>query len=236
MNEMKIFKFESFEVRVANLDGTTWFIARDVSNTLGYSQLGHALRLVDSDDKLLITNKNPLAGFLNFPIPDRGMYVINESGVYSMVFNSERQDAKKFKKWVTSEVLPSIRKTGKYEVNPFSSPEDLMVGQAKLMLQVCESLAGLQKKVLGLESSQQAINQRLDEALPRDQYITIMGLCAKYHLRMTTEEKRLLGMEASSCCRKRGLMIDSVPDKRYGTVNVYPEFILCELLNLEVLQ
>lgn len=118
-SEMIEFRFDDVSIRTFESDGVVWFIARDVSDVLGYSQLGHALRLVDDEDKLLITNKNPLSGLFNFDIPDRGMYVINESGVYSMILNSRRDDAKRFKKWVTSEVLPAIRKTGKYEGNPF---------------------------------------------------------------------------------------------------------------------
>ena len=90
---LQIFEFESQTVRTVEIDGVVWFVAKDVSNVLGYSQLGHALRLVDGDDKLLITNKNPVCGF---NIPDRGMYLINESGMYNMVLYSRREDAKRF--------------------------------------------------------------------------------------------------------------------------------------------
>ena len=227
---MLVFQFKTNSIRMFEAESIVWFIARDVSDVLGYSQLGHALRLVDDEDKLLITNKNPLSGLFDFDIPDRGIYVINESGVYSMVLNSRRDDAKKFKKWVTSEVLPSIRKTGKYEANPFSSPEDLMVGQAKLMLQVCESLATIQKKMLKLETSQQQMQDRMDGALPRDGYLTILGFCAKHNLKMTTEDKRLLGVEAAKACKSQKLFVDEVPDKRFGKVNAYPEVVLLDLV------
>lgn len=87
-SELQVFNFENVEIRTIMLEDGIWFVAKDVSNVLGYSQLGHALRLVDDDDKLLITNKNPLSGL---EIPDRGIYLINESGLYSMILNSRRE-------------------------------------------------------------------------------------------------------------------------------------------------
>lgn len=106
-------------------------------------------------------------------------------------------------------------------IQQFTSPEDLMVGQAKLMLQVCESLAGLQKKVLKLES-------RVDEALPREGYMTILAFCAKHKVLMTTGERLEFGKLVSKYCREHDIFVDKVPDKRYGSVNAYPEDVLLE--------
>lgn len=181
------------------------------------------MRLVDIDDKLLITNKNPVNGL---EIPDRGIYLINESGMYSMVLNSRREDSKQFKKWVTSEVLPSIRRTGQYQVTQFGSPEDLMVGQAKLMLQVCESLSVITKRVTSLED-------RVNEALPKNGYLTIKGFCSKYKIQLTIKDRQAFGLEAANLCKKRNLFIDRVPDHNYGTVGAYPEEILLELCEVE---
>lgn len=106
-------------------------------------------------------------------------------------------------------------------IQQFTSPEDLMVGQARLMLQVCESLAGLQKKVLKLES-------RVDEALPREGYMTILAFCAKHKVLMTTGERLEFGKLVSKYCREHDIFVDKVPDKRYGSVNAYPEDVLLE--------
>lgn len=107
---------------------------------------------------------------------------------------------------------------------------------AQMFVLVAQQFLEYERRLLGMETKQQELEHRLDEALPRDQYITILGLCTKYHLQMTTEDKRLLGIEAGKYCRQHNLMIDQVPDKRYGTVNAYPEFVLCELLELESLK
>ena len=87
-------------------------------------------------------------------------------------------------------------------------------------------------RMLKVESSQKLLEERVNEALPKDYYLTVMGFCSKHKLRMTTEAKRLLGVDASRLCKQRNLMIDRVPDKRYGSVNAYPEDVLCELCEL----
>lgn len=223
---LQVFQFENSSIRTVELEGVIWFVASEVSDILGYSRTADSLRLVDTDDKLLITNKNADSALSVFEIPDRGLYLINESGMYSMVLNSRREDSKRFKKWVTSEVLPSIRRTGQYQVPQFGSPEDLMVGQAKLMLQVCESLSVITKRVTSLED-------RVNEALPKNGYLTIKGFCSKYKIQLTIKDRQAFGLEAANLCKKRNLFIDRVPDHNYGTVGAYPEEILLELCEVE---
>jgi len=138
--EMQVFQFETSSIRTVELEGVVWFVAGELSDILGYSRTADSLRLVDDDDKLLITNKNAHSAFSGFDIPDRGMYLVNESGMYSMVLNSRREESKRFKKWVTSEVLPSIRKTGQYQI-PVQQPlqltqHDLATRQLKNELEV----------------------------------------------------------------------------------------------------
>lgn len=228
-NNIQVFQFETSFIRAFEAD-VVWFIARDVSDVLGYSQLGHALRLVGDEDKLLITNKNPLSGLFDFDIPDRGMYVINESGVYSMVLNSRRDDAKKFKKWVTSEVLPTIRKTGKYEITSFNKQP---VTSGQMFMEVAKQFLEFEKRLFAIESSQQQMQDRIDEVLPRDGYTTILGFCVKHNLRLTTEDKRLLGIEAAKICKLQNLFVDEIPDKRFGKVNSYPECVLLDLVEFQ---
>ncbi|GAP05101.1 Bro-N domain-containing protein, partial [Fructobacillus tropaeoli] len=106
-NEVKAFNFESNEVRTVLIDNEAWFVGKDVAETLGYSQTAKAIRThVQVDDKGV--------SVLDTPGGKQQMTVINESGVFALIFGSELDSAKRFKKWVTSEVLPSIRKHGAY--------------------------------------------------------------------------------------------------------------------------
>ena len=103
---MKVFKKEDFEIRVIEKDGEPWFIARDVCNALGYADVETALRKLDEDEKLL--RKIHASGQM------RTVSIISESGMYTLIMRSSKPTAKEFRRWVTGEVLPSIRKHGAY--------------------------------------------------------------------------------------------------------------------------
>ena len=109
MQEMRIFENAEFgRVRTAEINGEPYFVGKDVAEILGYANASKALAdHVDDEDKL---NNNSLSS-----LGQRGGWLINESGVYSLIFSSKLPSAKRFKRWVTSEVLPSIRKTGGYD-------------------------------------------------------------------------------------------------------------------------
>ena len=103
--------FDDAELRIIEKDGEVWFVGKDVAEVLGYAKSRNALSThVDEEDK----KDAPIQGY---PGGTQNMTVINESGLYSLVLKSKMPDAKKFKRWVTSEVLPSIRKHGAYMTN-----------------------------------------------------------------------------------------------------------------------
>ena len=112
MNELQMFNNPDFgQVRVVNINGEPWLVGKDVAEALGYSNSRKALiDHVDDDDKG-VTKCNTLGGVQN-------MTISNESGVYALVLSSKLPKAKEFKRWVTSEVLPSIRKHGAYMTKP----------------------------------------------------------------------------------------------------------------------
>lgn len=122
--ELQIFNNSEFgQIRSLVLDDEVWFIGKDITMALGYSNDRKALQdNVDVEDRRLI--QKSLCGTLE--IPNRGVTAINESGLYSLVLRSKLPNAKKFKKWVTSEVLPSIRKTGSYQ-KPLSTQEMMRI-------------------------------------------------------------------------------------------------------------
>lgn len=111
-NKLSVFNHEEFgQVRAMLINDEPWFIGKDVAATLGFKNTKEAIFYhVHPDDKGLIQRSNNLP----LEIPPRGMTIINESGVYSLILGSVLPTAKKFKHWVTSEVLPSIRKHGAY--------------------------------------------------------------------------------------------------------------------------
>ena len=105
MSSLSIFHFDALEVRAVTIDGNPWFVASDVCAALGHSNPSKAVSdHVDDDDK-----SNHSLG-----LPGKQPLVVNESGLYALIFGSQLESAKRFKKWVTSEVLPSIRSTGGY--------------------------------------------------------------------------------------------------------------------------
>ncbi len=110
MTDLQIFNSPEFgAIRTIEKDGEPWFVGKDVAVVLGYGDTDQALRKhIDDEDKL--TRRFDGSG------QNRQMTIINESGLYSLVLSSKLPTAKKFKRWVTSEVIPSIRKTGSYSV------------------------------------------------------------------------------------------------------------------------
>ena len=110
-NQLTVFQNEEFgNITAIEKDGETWFIAKEISEVLEYSLTGNMLKRLDEDEKADIPFWNVSSN------QHRNQVVINESGFYNAVIGSKKLEAKKFKKWVTSEVLPSIRKTGSYSI------------------------------------------------------------------------------------------------------------------------
>lgn len=135
MNELKIFNFESNDVRTQMINDEPWFVGKDVAEVLGYAKPLNAIAMhVDEDDSL----KQGLVDSLG---REQQTIFINESGMYALVFGSKLETAIRFKKWVTKEVLPSIRKTGAYQI-----PKDPM-DALRLMFQATENTQEKVKQV-----------------------------------------------------------------------------------------
>ena len=123
---IQIFENQEFgKVRTVLIDGEPWFVGKDVAEILGYLNPSEALSdHVDDDDKLnsktLLSSKLNSETILSLNLGQRGGWLITESGLYALILSSKLESAKKFKKWVTSEVLPSLRKTGTYSMEQLS--------------------------------------------------------------------------------------------------------------------
>ncbi|MFZ5704908.1 MAG: Bro-N domain-containing protein [Pseudomonadota bacterium] len=108
LNALESYQFEENPIRVVVISGDPWFVAVDVAKVLGYAQAAFMTRNLDEDEKGLHIVQT-LGG-------DQQMNVISESGLYAAIFKSRREEAQRFRRWVTGEVLPAIRRTGRYEL------------------------------------------------------------------------------------------------------------------------
>lgn len=106
MNALDLFRYDDHEIRVTVVDGEPWFVAADVCAVLEIAQPASSLRLLDDDEKG-VHSVHTLGG-------DQMVTVINEAGLYSLILRSRKPEAKQFKRWITHDVLPAIRKTGQY--------------------------------------------------------------------------------------------------------------------------
>lgn len=148
MEELQIFNNEEFgNVRSLMIDNEPWFVGKDVAEALGYKNVRDSLaRHIDSDDKRDGVVIHDSMGREQKPI------IINESGLYSLILSSKLESAKKFKHWVTSEVLPTLRKTGSYAKVP-TDPRELLMLTIKAHEQTAQRVDVLEEKVSDLEKS-----------------------------------------------------------------------------------
>lgn len=142
------FLFEGNDVRVViGEHGEPWFVAQDVCDCLEHTDTSKAVSRLDDDEKLVRTLFG--AG------QNRHLLTVNESGLFNLILTSRKPEAKRMKKWVTSEVLPSIRKTGSYSLQP--KP----MSQIEVLLASVQMLADVEKRQLELEQQQQQVQQNL---------------------------------------------------------------------------
>lgn len=146
MNELQIFQNKEFgEVRSLVINNEPWFVGKNVAEALGYKNSKNAVPThVDEEDKLSTQ--------IEYTGQKRNVTVINESGLYSLILSSKLPNAKKFKRWVTSEVLPTLRKTGSYTKVP-TDPRELLMLTIKAHEQTAQRVDVLEEKVSSLEKS-----------------------------------------------------------------------------------
>ena len=244
MNKIQLFKNEQFgEIRTVVIDDDIWFVAKDICDALELGNTSQALTRLDEDEKNTI--------ILNEGIGNPEKTIINESGLYSLVLGSRKPEARIFKKWVTSEVLPSIRKTGGYIVTKSDDTPEEILARAVLVANDTINRLAEQKRIAELErdeairtksmisdkktatamnTASQAIKKinRLEIEIDRSkEYRTIKGMELKH--KGYKFNWRLLKAESI----KQNLAVIKVFDVNYGEVssyhkdvweNVYPNF------------
>lgn len=150
MNELTVFNYESSEVRTLEIDGEPWFVLKDVCEVLDLSTPSRVAERLDLDE----VSQTHITDSLN---REQNTTIINESGLYSVILRSDKPQAKPFRKWITSEVLPSLRKTGNYsmERKPLS-PAEMFKLQAELNYEH-------EQKLKALEAKQKATDRKITE-------------------------------------------------------------------------
>jgi prophage antirepressor-like protein len=137
-----VFPVTNHVTRIVDVNGEPWWVAKDICEVLGLGNTGQVLSRLDDDEKNTIILNDGNRGNPNAAI-------VNESGLYSLILSSRKPEAKTFKKWVTSEVLPSIRKTGSYNTQPVE-PQQFLSDPASLrglLLNYTEKVIALEAKV-----------------------------------------------------------------------------------------
>lgn len=186
MNNLQIFSNEEFgQVRTINIDSDVWFVGKDVAEILGYSNTRKALTdHVDDEDKLDGVTIRDSIGREQSPV------FINESGLYSLILSSKMPNARKFKRWVTSEVLPAIRKTGHYEMESYSPEMQAILMYDKKLVKMDERVTTLENTMTIDYAQQQALGEAVN-------YVVIDALGGK-----SSEAYRKIGKKVFSECNR----------------------------------
>ena len=168
MEELKVFENAEFgSVRAVEIDGEPWLVGKDVAAALGYKETAKAVREhVDDEDKGV--------SILDTPGGKQEMAIINESGMYSLILSSKLESAKKFKRWVTSEVIPSIRKHGAYMTR---TTIDELLENPDMIIQMATVLKEERAKRKQLEQTAAVQALQIAEMQPKASYYDLVLAC-----------------------------------------------------------
>lgn len=220
--DVKIFEKEEFgSVRVVMQGDDPWFVAKDVCDCLDLSNNRGAIASLDDDEKG-VSITDTLGG-------QQEMSIISEAGLYSLILRSRKPEAKAFKRWVTHEVLPSIRKTGGYSTTlpDFANPAE-----------AARAWADEYEKNLALTAANQQLTEEkemLEIVIGNAREwkaVTAIPWLKHYFIDTSPRTCAAIGKFLTSCSRMRGAEIKKSPDSRWGEVNVYRTDIIDDMERL----
>ena len=208
MNTLTSFNNDQFgQVRSVLIDGEPWFVAADVCRALDIRNSRDAVARLDDDEKGVVSTDTPGG--------EQKLSFINEPGLYTLVLGSRKPEAKAFKRWITHEVIPSIRKTGAYSVK--LSPAEQLVRQAQMLLEQ-------EKRLATVENRMKTVEARLETR--SEDVFSIAGYASVRGLRVDVSTANLLGRKAAALSHEYRYPVSTTPDPRFGKVNVYHTDIL----------
>lgn len=232
MNELQLFNFEEKEIKTIQINNEIYFVGKDICNILELADVSKAISRLDEDEKLIRT--------LFLSGQNREVLFINESGLYSLVLTSRKPEAKRFKKWVTSEVIPSIRKTGGYNSN--DTKIDRLI---ELMMQTNSNLTALvnnlaikhEPKTETPKYFQPSFSDNSNEDIHLYHRITIYGKKFRPDLDQSQIRDRAkeIGMMASRLSKERNIQIikeDNLDGRFQNKISYYHQNVLKEVFDL----
>lgn len=223
MASIEIFKNESFgEVRVSGTSEKPLFCLADLCYALDLSPNDVRRRLDDG-----VVSTHPITDSLG---REQQANFVNEDGLYDVILDSRKPQAKAFRKWITSDVLPSIRKTGQYQSPASLSPSELILKLAQINVENERKVKELEEKTEALQSELNEVKQRTTTDLHQS---TIVAYVTRNKISLDVTRYGAMGRKASSICKKRNIEITKINDVRWGKVNVFPDEILDEVFAKE---
>lgn len=217
---VELFHYEDHELRTVVIDGEPWFVAADVCAVLDIADPKSSLRLLDDDERGVHSVHTPGGHQL--------VNVISEPGLYSLILRSRKPEAKAFKRWVTHEVLPAIRRTGTYTVAQPGGELEMLRTVIDQMI-VTRDLAN-RAGAAAVEAGQEAAlaNARLDAIEGRHDWFSALGYAKVHGLRCDTSYLARVGKLAATIGRSRGITPARVQHSHFGRVNEFPAQMWCE--------
>ena len=234
MYDLKVINDEKFQifskenlgsVRTIFVNNQVWFCIKDVCDILELKNPTAVAQRLDEDERAKFNLGRQ--GETNFT---------NESGLYTLILRSDKKEAKPFRKWITSEVIPAIRKTGKYEEKkkPLTQAE-LILQQAQWMVEAESRINNIENNVIGLantiEDNDKSI-KRLENNQRRtvtSNHLTVIAYANIKGIKPKSYHAPSIGKKATKICRERNLRTGTVVDSKYGLINTYPMEVLDEI-------
>jgi prophage antirepressor-like protein len=225
-DEIQLFNFNDNDIRVTiGSDGEPRFVAVDVCKALGLTNAPQAVAGLDDDQKH-VSQVYTSTG-------DKQVNVVTESGLYSLVFKSHRPEAKAFRKWITTEVLPQIRKTGRYDPNEVVVPRDdfdVLISQSRQLTAAIEKMRDVKRQVDNNDKRDDHQDKQIEilhkfvSGLLESGRMTLLAYCQNRHydFGLGNPFMSALGRKIARYCRNNNLEYSYVTHERWGHVGSYP--------------
>lgn len=228
MQDLTIFKNENLgEIRVIIIDNEPLFCLADICKALALTTPAKVANAIKSEFEL---------GELSSYSFDTGYGIkeftmITEPQLYFVLMRSDKSEAKEFRKWINTEVLPSIRKTGSYSQKPLSQIEILQSSIAILAEQE-KKLNLLESKTSDLHKEQLKVKHNINRLLNNDNYMTLIAFMNLHNIKQKGYHLPSLGKKAKKLSLEQGAFMGAVIDPRYGRINTYSTEILKQIFKI----
>lgn len=234
----KVFNYRDQQVRTVVKDGEPWFVAKDVCDVLGITDARKSVNLLDEDER----NSVPITDSLG---RDQETFIINEPGLYSLILRSRKPEAKQFKRWITHEVIPMIRKTGSYQMEQPKTPLEVLQGTINQLVEHDKRMNQLEGQVNNISNIVSMNNvgwrEKINVILKRiaknwigvEPYRSVMNLSyerleqragCKLDIRLNNRKERALSQGMSKTYVKKINKLDVIAEEK-RLVEIYIQIV-----------